>query len=81
MPPKQAARDLEAGEAGHLDVEHHEVRAVLLDDSQRLDAVGRLAHDLDTAELPEQEAQLLARQLLVVHDNGRSVDGRPRLTR
>ena len=46
----------------------------LLDYAQRLDAVARLADDLDAAELPEQEAQLVARELLVVdHDVARSI--------
>jgi hypothetical protein len=43
---------------GHLDVEHHEIRLVLLDYVQRLDSVSRLADDLDAAELLEQETQL-----------------------
>ena len=45
--------------------------------SQRLDAVGRLADDLDAADLPEQEAQLLPRQLLVVDDDGAQMLGCP----
>ena len=43
---------------------------MLLDHAQRLDAVAGLADDLDAADLPEQEAQLLPRQLLVVDDDG-----------
>ena len=36
---------------------------------KRLGAVAGLADDLDAAHLAEQEAQLLARQLLVVDDH------------
>ena len=36
---------------------------------ERLDAVGRLADDLDAVELAEQEAQLVPRQLLIVGDD------------
>ena len=40
-----------------------------LDRRQRLEAVAGLRHDLDVAELLELVAQLVARQLLVVHDH------------
>ena len=43
---------------------------VLGDDLERLGAVARLRHDLDAGNLAEEEAQLLPRQLLVVHDHG-----------
>ena len=42
----QPARDLEAGQAGHLDVEEQQVRLQLARRPQRADAVGRLADDL-----------------------------------
>ena len=44
---EQPAGHLEAGQAGHLDVEEHDVGLVPLDRVQRLDAVARLADDLD----------------------------------
>ncbi len=40
---------------------------------QRLDAVARLPDDLDAADLPEQIAQLVARELLVVDQHGAQV--------
>ena len=39
---------------------------------ERLDAVAGLADDLDAAELAEQEAQLVARELLVVDERRRA---------
>ncbi len=48
--------------------------------SQRLDAVARLADDLDAPDLAEQIAQLVARQLLVVDDD-RSADPCPGVMR
>ena len=75
---EQPPRDLEAGQPGHLDVEHHQVRAVA--PRSRASASMPLpacADDLDAADLPEQEAQLVARQLLVVHDDGPEWFGHP----
>ena len=40
---------------------------------ERLDAVAGLADDLDAADLPEQEAQLVARELLVVDEDGSEI--------
>ena len=40
-----------------------------IDGRQRLDAVARLADDLDAAQLPEQVAQFVPRQLFVVHEH------------
>ena len=42
---------------------------------QRLEPVAGLPDDLDAAELPEQEAQLVPRQLLVVDDDGAELLG------
>ena len=67
----QAARDFEAGQPGHLHVEEGDIRRVPGDFVERLDAVGRLADDLDAIELAQQEAQLVPRQLLIVGDDGR----------
>jgi len=47
FPFDHPARDLEAGEPGHLHVEEHQIRLELAGQAQRLDAVGRLADDLD----------------------------------
>ena len=64
----QPPRDFEPGQAGHLHVEEHQVRLQLAGQPQRLDAVGGLTDDFDAADLAEQKAQLLPRQLLVVDD-------------
>ena len=69
---EQPPRDLEAGQPRHLDVEEHEVGLQPLDRRQRLDAVARLADHLDAADLAEQVAQLVARQLLVVDERRRA---------
>ena len=62
-------RHFESAEAGHLDVEEHEVRLVLLDCGQCLQAVARVRHDLHIVQLLELVAQLVAGELLVVHDH------------
>ena len=62
-------RDLEAGEPRHLDVQEHDVGLQLVDRGQRLDTVAGLADHLDAADLIEQVAQLVAGQLLVVHEH------------
>ncbi len=66
---EQTPRDLEAGQAGHLDVEEHDVRLQPLDRRQRFDAVAGLPDDVDAAELTEQIAQLVPRELFVVHQH------------
>ena len=70
-------RDLEAGQPRHLDVEEHDVRLQAVDGRQRLDAVAGLADDLDAADLAEQVAQLVARELLVVHEDRRQPEPQP----
>ena len=69
---EQPARHLETGQPRHLDVEEDQIGLQSLDDVQRLEAIARLTDDLDAADLSEQEPQLIARQLLVVHENGQS---------
>ena len=54
----------------------HQVRLQILDELQRLDAVGRRGDDLDVGELLELVGQLLGGEFFVVHqDRG---DGRSR---
>jgi hypothetical protein len=55
---------------GHLHVEKHDVGLQPVDRFERLDAVASLADDLDAADLAEQIAELVAGQLLIVHENG-----------
>ena len=71
-PVDHPARDLEAGQPGHLDVEEHQVRLQAIDGLERLHAVARLADDFDAPDLAEEIAQLIARQLLVVDEDGQS---------
>ena len=61
-----APRHLETGQPRHLDVEEHDVGLQSLDRAQRLDAVAGLPDHLDAADLAEQIAQLVPRELLVV---------------
>ena len=66
----QPVRHFEAVEPGHLDVEKHHFGREALDDADRFQAVARLRDHLHAAHLLEHVAQLFARQLLVVHDDG-----------
>ena len=50
-------------------VEEHQVRLVALDRTDGLDAIAGLSDDLDALELLELIAELLADQLLIVHDH------------
>ena len=64
-------RRVDAGEAGHADVEEDEVGPVLVDQRHRLGAVLRLGDDLQLGPgLGESRAQLLAHQAFVVGDDG-----------
>jgi len=72
------ARDLEAVHAGHLDVQEDHVRREILDQADRLDTVRRLPDHVDAAHLRQEEAQLLARQLLIVDDQGSQIHITPR---
>jgi hypothetical protein len=65
------ARRLDAAHAGHPDVEEDEVRVQLLGQLDRLDAVLRLADDLEIGpDLAEARPQLVAQQAFVVGDDG-----------
>ncbi len=67
---EHAARNLEAGQAGHLDVEEHEVRIDTIEGGERLESIAGLCHDFNLAELSELVTQLLPGELLVVDDDG-----------
>ena len=69
----QAAGDFEAREARHLHVEEGDVRDVARDFVECFDAVGRLADHFHAVDLPEQEAQLVSRELLIIRDDRRQV--------
>ena len=66
---EQAPGHFEPAQPRHLDVEEDEVGLVAIDGGQGLQAVARLRHDLDVADLLELIAELLPRELLVVHDH------------
>src|SRR5262249_4612720 len=70
---EQPAGHLEAREAGHLDVEEHDIRPEPIDSRDRLESVVRLADHGDAAELAEQIAELVSRQLLVVDQYGAQI--------
>ena len=65
----QAARHLEPGESGHLDVEEHEVGLQPVDGVDRFEPVAGLPDHVDAAELPQQVAEFLPRQLLIVDED------------
>jgi hypothetical protein len=64
------ARNLEARDPRHLDVEHDEVRLLFLDHTQRFDAVAGLPDHIYAPDLLQEEAELLSRELLIVDDHG-----------
>ena len=62
---------VDAGQAGHADVEKHDVRPVLGHQRHRLQPVARFGHDLQLwPGLSQAGAQLFAHQALVVGDHG-----------
>ena len=65
---EQAAGDLEAAQARHLDVEEDEVRLVRLDRADRLATVGGGGDDLHVLMRLEAQAKPLGSQRLVVND-------------
>src|SRR5205823_13615308 len=66
---EQPPRDFESGEARHLDIEEDDIGAEPIDRRDRFESVARLPDDFHAAELTEQKAELVARQLLVVHQH------------
>mgnify|MGYP003694557297 CR=1 FL=1 len=79
---EQPAGDLEAGEPRHLHVEkHHDRGADRSMTCERFDAVAGLTDDLHAADLSEQVSQLVARELLVVHQHRFAAGRRCRLER
>ena len=61
-------QQLEAGEAGHLDVEKQDVHPLPVQKRQRFVGIGRAADDLDASGLAEQPRQPLDRQPFIVDD-------------
>ena len=62
--------DLEAVHVRHLDIEEDELRRVIQDRRHGFLAVTTLAHHLDVGLARQQGRQPLARERLVVHDQG-----------
>ena len=73
----QAARGLDPVDARHAQVHEHDLGPVLGAERERLLAVGRGGHELDAVEQPEQRADALAHEALVV---GEQDADRPVLT-
>jgi hypothetical protein len=61
--------DLKPADAGHLDVQEHQVRVVALGRCHGFEAVARLRDDLHVGEPFELVAQLVTGMLLVVDDH------------
>ena len=57
-------------QAGHLHVQKYEVRRVLLDQRDGFHAVLPLADHIDLGKAFQEECQLVACRLLVIHDDG-----------
>ena len=64
------ARDLEPRQSRHLDVQKDHVGLEIFEHADGGDAVVSLADDLHVTSLRQEEAQLLPRELLVIHNNG-----------
>src|SRR6185437_4401097 len=66
---EQPARHLEPRQTGHLHIQKDDVRLHAVDHAERLGAAAGLPGDLHAACLPEQVAELVTRELLIVHDD------------
>ena len=66
---QQTPGHFEPVQSGHLDVEEDHIRLRALDRRQRLRTIARLRHHFHLVQAAELEAQLLARELFVVHDH------------
>ena len=64
----QVTCGLDTVHPGHAHVQQHDVRLERRAVAQRLGSVGRLAHDVDLAEVLEHAAQTRSRRCLVVDD-------------
>src|SRR5438105_3074321 len=67
---RQVRQHLETRHTGHLDVEEHEVRLVLLDGREGLAASRALRDDLEIGRVAQAQLDPAARQPLVVDDQG-----------
>ena len=63
-----ATRGLDAITSGHSQVHEHDIAVALTNQTDRLFAVDRRAHDLDARAQSQQHFQALANQRLVVRD-------------
>lgn len=72
----QQPRGFQAVDAGHGDIQQHQVRVQLFALLQHLLAVFGLANHLDLQMLAQQHAQALARQWLVIGDQHPHLRGR-----
>ena len=73
----QAPHHFQAILAGHGHIQKHEVRLVLLNQMQRLDAIARLGYHMNLGVGLQQESQLRPRQRLVIYHDRRDRRGRP----
>ena len=69
----EPACHFESGQAGHLHVQKHDVGVKTIDGRQRFEAVAGFADHLHAADAAEQIPQLIACQLLVVHQYGAKI--------
>src|SRR6266480_493877 len=67
---RQVRQHFEPRHAGHLDIQEHQVRLVLLDGRERLTAAGALREDLEIGRRAQAQLDPAARQPLVIDDEG-----------
>jgi hypothetical protein len=70
---KEAAGHFESGQPRHLHIQKDQFGLQPTDCVQRLDAIVGLADELDTTDLAEQVHHFVARELLIVYENGSHV--------
>ena len=70
---EQFLDDSESVETRHLDIEKDQARAQLLHHADGFDAVAALSDDFDLGEALQQESQLIAGRLFVIHNQGRDL--------
>ena len=65
---KQLLDHAKAVEARHLHIEENQVRIVFADEIDAFEAILALGHDVNIANILQQESELVASELFIVHD-------------
>src|ERR1019366_1165590 len=67
----QPAHHAHAIQARHVDVQKYQLGLQLLDDLDGLETIGTSGDNFDFGEVFQQERELVAGELFIIHDNGR----------